>query len=161
MGARDYDLDNFHHRGNYEPWRAYSYSKLANVHFTLELNDRLRAAGSDVRVMTADPGFAHTDLQSASVRNNPDESSNAFFERWVPRLGHSAAQGALGQLRAGTDPESEGGSLWRPRWVFRGAPVEGGIPARLRKPADLDKLWEISEKDVGIDFDVAAMVAAA
>lgn len=159
FSAGKYNLDNPHNRGGvYDPWVAYGYSKLANVHFTIELNNRLQAAGSDLTSYSADPGFAATDLQSASVRNHPGESRHRFFERWVPVLGHEAALGALPQLRAGTDPSAEPGSLWRPRWVLRGAPVQGGIQGRLRKPSDLKKLWDVSEQELGITFDVPALV---
>lgn len=161
FSAGDYDLDNPHNRGGgYDPWVAYGYSKRANLHFSIELNNRLQAAGSDVTAYSADPGFAATDLQSASVRNHPEEGRHQFFERWVPTLGHSAALGALPQLRAGTQPSVKPGSLWRPRWVIRGGPIEGGISARLRKPSDLKKLWDVSEKELNITFDVPAMVTA-
>jgi hypothetical protein len=43
----------------------------------------------------------------------------------------------------------------------RGVPVVGKIGEKLRKPADLAKLWEVSEADIGIEFDVAKMVAEA
>ena len=159
FAAGDYDLDNPHHRGNYDAWEAYGYSKLANVHFTLELNRRLEAAGSSVRALMADPGFAATDLQHATVRNN-DHGRARLFANWVGRIGHSAADGALPQLRAGTDPDAEGGTLYRPRWVGRGAPVVGKVGSRLRKPSDLEKLWAVSEQETGEVFDVSAIVGA-
>jgi NAD(P)-dependent dehydrogenase (short-subunit alcohol dehydrogenase family) len=159
--AGDYNLDNPHMRGEYDAWTAYGYSKLANVHFTIELNQRLQAAGARVTAYSADPGFSITDLQAASTRNTPGGKRQAFFDTWVRRIGQSAGRGALPQLRAGTDPAAEPGSLWRPRWIARGVPVQGGIGRRLRKPADLQKLWEVSERELGIDFDVAAMVADA
>jgi NAD(P)-dependent dehydrogenase (short-subunit alcohol dehydrogenase family) len=160
FSAGKYDLDNPHHRGEYDPWRAYGYSKLANLHFTLELDRRLRSAGSTVRVMAADPGFSDTDLQAASARSNPG-ASNRFFERLVPIVGQSAARGALPQLRAGIDPAAQGGTLYRPKWIGRGVPVVAGVGDRLRKPSDLAKLWEVSQNETGIDFDVAVIVSAA
>ncbi|MFJ8582983.1 oxidoreductase [Micromonospora sp. NPDC093277] len=46
----------------YSPGGAYATSKLANVLFALELDRRLRAAGSPVRSLLAHPGMARTDL---------------------------------------------------------------------------------------------------
>ena len=43
--GRPLDPANPHLRGRYDPWRAYGQSKLANLHFALELDRRFRAAG--------------------------------------------------------------------------------------------------------------------
>ncbi len=161
FSAGKYDMDNPHLRGEYDPWVAYGHSKRANLHFSMELNKRLQAAGANVTAYAADPGFSVTELQSTSVKMSEGGGRQAFFEKWVPTVGQSAARGALPQLRAGTDPDVEGGTLWRPRWVIRGAPVEGKIGKSLSKPEDLKAVWDVSEKDLGIDFDVARMVAAA
>lgn len=159
FSAGKYDLTNAHSRnGAYRPWEAYGISKRANLHFAIELNNRLHAAGADVTAYSADPGFSDTELQSTSARESGERSAK-FFERWVPRIGQSAARGALPQLQAATDPAAEGGSLFRPQWIIRGDSVKGRIGARLRKPEDLRALWDVSEEDLGIDFDVAALVA--
>ena len=157
-GAGPYDLDDPHHRSRrYEPWEAYGYSKLANLQFALELDRRLRAAGSRVRALSADPGFSNTDLQQRTARTLPGFSQRlaATLVRWI---GQSAAAGALEQLRAATDPSAEGGTLYRPRWIAAGAPVVARIEPRLRKEADLAKLWDVSEREIGATFDVAALV---
>ena len=161
FAAGPYDLDDAHHRRRrYEPWEAYGYSKLANVQFALELDRRLRAAGSRVAALSADPGFSNTDLQQTTAKALPGWSQRlaARLVRW---MGQSAAAGALDQLRAGTDPGAEGGTLYRPRWIAFGPPVVGAIAPRLRKPEDLTKLWSVSEQDVGERFDVAGIVGGA
>jgi NAD(P)-dependent dehydrogenase (short-subunit alcohol dehydrogenase family) len=50
-------------RGGYHRWRAYGQSKLANLLFMSELQRRLDAAGSGIRVTGAHPGYAATNLQ--------------------------------------------------------------------------------------------------
>ncbi len=160
FNAGKYDLDNLHSRGRYKPWEAYGISKRANLHFALELNDRLAAAGSNVTAYSADPGFSKTDLQATSAA-----ASGGFSQRlthgFIKVSGQSAARGALPQLRAGTDPAAQGGSLYRPKWVVQGVPIVGKIGDNLRKPSDLTGLWDVSEADLGIDFDVSALVEAA
>jgi NAD(P)-dependent dehydrogenase (short-subunit alcohol dehydrogenase family) len=158
--AGPYDLDDPHHRSRrYEPWEAYGYSKLANLQFALELDRRLRAAGSQVRAFSADPGFSNTDLQQRTARALPGFSQRlaATLVRWI---GQSAAAGALEQLRAATDPNAEGGTLYRPRWIAAGAPVVARVEPRLRREADLEKLWDVSEREIGATFDVAERVAS-
>jgi len=160
FSAGDYDLDNAHSRGNYKAWDAYGISKRANLHFAMELNNRLAAAGSGVKAYSADPGFSNTDLQAASSRASEGGFSQRFFEKAVPIVGQHAARGALPQLQAGTDPAAPGGALFRPRWVVRGDSVQGKIGDNLSKPENLKDLWDVSEQDLGIEFDVPAMVAA-
>jgi NAD(P)-dependent dehydrogenase (short-subunit alcohol dehydrogenase family) len=158
--AGDYDLSNPHLRGAYRPWVAYGISKRANLQFALELDRRLRAAGSPARALAADPGYSNTDLQAAAARNNAGRSQR-FFHAWVVRVGQPAAMGALPQLRAGTDPAANGGTLYRPRWLTAGPPVVGAVSRRLRPPDQLARLWAVSEADTGIRFDVAGIVAEA
>lgn len=160
FAAGKYDLTNAHSRGSYDAWEAYGISKRANLHFAIELNQRLAAADSSVRAYAADPGFSNTDLQTTSAKESGG-SRQQFFEKWTPKVGQSAARGALPQLQAGTDPAAPGGSLYRPKWIIRGESVKGRIGGRLRKPEDLRDLWSVSEEDLDIDFDVAAMVEAA
>jgi NAD(P)-dependent dehydrogenase (short-subunit alcohol dehydrogenase family) len=54
--------------GRYDPWRAYRQSKLADVHFTLELDRRFRPAGLPANSIVVHPGFTNTDPQARSVR---------------------------------------------------------------------------------------------
>jgi NAD(P)-dependent dehydrogenase (short-subunit alcohol dehydrogenase family) len=142
----------------YEAWRAYGRSKMADLRFAVSLNERLTAAGAPVRALCADPGFSHTDLQARAAR-----TSSGFTQRFVhwlvQRVGTSPADGALPQIRAATDPEAAGGTLVAPRWITFGPPVLRRVPKRQRTPEDLWTLWEVSERETGTEFDVAAMVA--
>jgi NAD(P)-dependent dehydrogenase (short-subunit alcohol dehydrogenase family) len=56
------DPDDLAAERGYSPGRAYARSKLANVLFALELDRRLRDAGSPVRSLLAHPGMAKTQL---------------------------------------------------------------------------------------------------
>lgn len=141
----------------YGPWRSYGRAKLAAVQFTVELDRRLAAAGARVRAMAADPGFAHTDLQASSARQNPGRSQR-FFDAAVRRFGSSPAQGALPQLRAATDPLAAGGALYALRFVVRGAPVRFPYLSRAIGAKDGGILWTVSERATGIPFDVERMV---
>ncbi|GGM42514.1 SDR family NAD(P)-dependent oxidoreductase [Dactylosporangium sucinum] len=60
------DLDDLAAERRYSPGGAYATSKLANVLFGLELDRRLRAAGSPVRSLLAHPGMAKTDLDRSA-----------------------------------------------------------------------------------------------
>jgi len=59
-------FDNLDGDRYYFRWRAYGQSKLANLLFALELDRRLRSRGSTVKSLAAHPGYAATNLQTAS-----------------------------------------------------------------------------------------------
>jgi NAD(P)-dependent dehydrogenase (short-subunit alcohol dehydrogenase family) len=136
--------DNPHLKGGYDPWRAYGQSKLANVHFALELDRRIRDAGLPAKSVVVHPGFARTDLQARSVRASGGGRSQRFFHDAVQRTGMTPARAALSLLRAATDPEAEGGTLNTPRWVNWGPPVRRPLLRRSRDRAAMATLWEVS-----------------
>ncbi|MBT8202540.1 MAG: SDR family oxidoreductase [Acidimicrobiia bacterium] len=149
------DVEDPHLTEDYSPWKAYGQSKRANAHFALELDRRLRAAGASVESLVAHPGYSNTNLQAASASASEGRSQR-FFHEAVQRLGMSQADGALPQLRAATDPGAEGGELYAPRFVNFGPPVRRPILPFSRRPSDLEQLWRLSERETGIEFDVAA-----
>jgi hypothetical protein len=68
-------------------------------------------------------------------------------------MGQSAAMGALPQLRAGTEPEAVGGTLFAPRWITFGAPVVRPVGKRIDNPAQMAQLWDLSECATGVSLD--------
>jgi NAD(P)-dependent dehydrogenase (short-subunit alcohol dehydrogenase family) len=154
--GRAIDPANPHLRGTYDPWRAYGQSKLANVHFALELERRFREAGANAQSLVVHPGLTHTDLQARSVRETGGGRSQRFWHAAVRRTGMSPARGALSLLRAATDPRLKGGRLYTPRYVNWGAPVRRPLLGRSRSRSAIRTLWEVSERETGIPLDVRA-----
>jgi NAD(P)-dependent dehydrogenase (short-subunit alcohol dehydrogenase family) len=152
--GRPLDPANPHLRGRYDPWRAYGQSKLANLHFALELDRRFRAAGVPARSIGVHPGFSNTDLQARSVRETGGGRSQRFFHAAVRRFGMTPAHGALPLLEAATDPGAVGGALYRPRWVYWGPSVRRPLFGRSRNPDAMATLWEVSERETGVTFDI-------
>lgn len=142
----------------YDPWRAYSQSKLANLLFAYELQRRLEArqaatrSGCEIRSLGAHPGYSATHLQYVSA-----EMTGSRLNRWSNRLmnslfAQSAAQGALPQLYAAVAPQARGGDYIGPDG-WGGA---RGYPAVVKSSArsyDLDaarRLWEVSQALTGV-----------
>jgi hypothetical protein len=71
----------------------------------------------------------------------------------------SAADGALSQLRAATDPAAMG-EFYGPLFVNSGPPVRKPIVRRLGMDKAIAALWEVSERQTGIAIDVRAAAAA-
>ena len=156
--GRPVDPANPNLHGKYDPWRAYGQSKLANLYFAVELQRRLAQAGSTVLSLVAHPGLSDTDLQATSVQNTGGGSSQKFFHWLAGTTGMSPAQGALPGLRAATDPAASGGELYAPRFVNTGPPVRRPLLRRSTNRQAAATLWEVSQQQTGITFDVAALV---
>ena len=151
---------NPHLHGRYRPWRAYGQAKLANFHFGLGLQRELENAGAGTASLIAHPGLSNTDLQAVSVQQTGGGTSQRFFLVLARRSGMSAADGALSQLRAATDPAAKGGEFYGPRFVNSGPPVRKPVVRRLGMDKAIAALWEVSERETGIAIDLRAAAAA-
>ena len=151
---------NPHLHGRYRPWRAYGQAKLANFHFGLGLQRELENAGASTASLIAHPGLSNTDLQAVSVQQTGGGTSQRLFLFLARRTGMSAADGALSQLRAATDPAAKGGEFYGPRFVNSGPPVRKPVVRRLGMDKAIAALWEVSERETGIAIDVRAAAAA-
>jgi NAD(P)-dependent dehydrogenase (short-subunit alcohol dehydrogenase family) len=131
----------------YDPGRAYADSKLANLQFTFELHERLRAAGAQASALAAHPGNAQTELWRTSSRLERALIGSRLrpLTFW---LAQSAREGALGTLRAAVDPAAHGGDYYGPSGPFEytGPPSLVGASPRARDPAARRRLWDLSER---------------
>lgn len=82
------DFDDLNSAKEYDKDRTYNQSKLANVLFAQELNQRLK--GTDVTVNCVDPGYVYTDLmRHSSVHKSPYSPVSLFFKAFLktPQMG--------------------------------------------------------------------------
>jgi NAD(P)-dependent dehydrogenase (short-subunit alcohol dehydrogenase family) len=148
------NFDDLQGERSYSRWGAYAQSKLANLLFMYELERRLRAAGSTVRVVAAHPGYAATNLQTAAAPK---------FDAAVMSVGNalfaqSAHMGALPTLYAATARDLPGATYIGPDGFMemRGYPKVVQSTAAARDEGAARRLWEISEQLTGTPFPVAA-----
>ena len=158
--GRAVDPANPHLEGRYRPWRAYGQAKLANFHFGLGLQRELGKAGADTASLIAHPGLSNTDLQAVSVQQTGGGMSQRFFHFLARHTGMPAAEGALSQLRAATDPAAKGGEFYGPRFGNSGPPVRKPVVRRLGMDKAIAALWEVSERETGVALDLHAAAAA-
>ncbi|MDQ6920898.1 MAG: SDR family NAD(P)-dependent oxidoreductase, partial [Candidatus Dormibacteraeota bacterium] len=156
--GRAVDPANPHLRGRYGPWRAYGQAKLANFHFGLGLQRELERAGASTASLIAHPGLSNTDLQAVSVQETGGGISQRVFHFLARHTGMSAAEGALPQLRAATDPAARGGEFYGPLFVNNGPPVRRPIFRKLGMDTAIARLWEVSERETGLTLDVRGAV---
>ena len=149
------DVDDLNwQRRRYRASGAYSASKLANLLFAVELDRRLRAAGSDVLSVAAHPGFTDTELvpNLARARGRIGQALTSVVSLGNRLVSQSVERGALPQLYAATAPDVTGGEYFGPQ-----GPMEiFGNPGRARprsaaRNADLARrLWERTAELTGV-----------
>ena len=119
-------------KASYQAGASYSASKLANLAFALELENRL---GSDsFSSLAAHPGFARAEPYGPK--------STRFFESF---LAQSAKSGARPIVEAATNKQVPGGAYLGPKFLeLWGDSAPAKIPARLTKD-ELQENWKILE----------------
>ena len=150
------DLDDLNwEKATYSEWRGYAQSKLALQTFTIELDRRLRRAGSDIVALSAHPGFARTNAGRGSAVLVPTSG----FRRWLSQklvepLIPDASASARAIVHASSADGVSGGEYYGPTGLLevRGMPGRARI-ARAAKDVDAGRrLWETSEAMTGVGF---------
>ena len=136
-------------RRPYRPYAAYADSKLANMLFLAELQRRLTAAGSSLRVTGAHPGTTATNI-TASTGNRLKTLVGRFGHRLT---GMPAWQGALPTLYAAT-MDVPGNTYVGPHSLreMRGWVTGVGRSQRALDPELAKDLWAESERLSGVTF---------
>jgi NAD(P)-dependent dehydrogenase (short-subunit alcohol dehydrogenase family) len=149
------DLDDLQSQKDYEPKRTYGRSKLAQMYFGVELDRRLRAAGSTVASVVVHPGGA---LDSLTPSRPPVHVRTAGARlRATPAalLVQGKHAGAWPAVRAVLDPAVRGGQLWRPRvFGLRGEPRREPVWDHLADLSVAARLWDASCDLTDTDLDV-------
>ncbi|WP_326569487.1 oxidoreductase [Amycolatopsis rhabdoformis] len=149
-GARIRLADPNFERGRFNTGAAYGQSKLADQMFGLELDRRLRAAGSTVLSVVAHPGYTSTGLQPAMAKSYSNAVARYGIQgiMWLGNLlvGQDIARGALPQLYAATQPDVSGGDYYGPDRLFgsRGHPTKVRPLAPARDLATASALWDLT-----------------
>jgi NAD(P)-dependent dehydrogenase (short-subunit alcohol dehydrogenase family) len=136
----------------YRAATAYGRSKLATTVFGLELDRRLRAAGSPVVSVLAHPGITRTNLTPRAWEHR------GRLGRIIARAGlvftQPVEQGALPQLRAATEPGLRGGTFFGPAGLgeTRGRVTEARLSREAADPAVGRRLWTVAEELTGVSY---------
>ena len=153
MGIKTIQFDDMNWDKNYSPNPVYSQSKLAQMMFAYELQDRARAAGRDVEVYVCHPGASATSLISTSG------GRLTRFSWWLMTktpFVQSAEKGAYPEVMCATEDALEQRALYGPTGRMQtGGPVGRGTlePHAHDKPV-MVRLWERSEKDTGFSWSI-------
>jgi len=142
-------FDDLQWERRYNRVAAYGQSKLANLLFTYELQRRLALKGAPTVALAAHPGGSNTEL----TRNIPRLVKPVVDAVW-PLMSQSPEMGALGTLRAATDPSAQGGQYYGPDGFreTRGYPKIVQSSKQSHDEALQRRLWEVSEELTGVTY---------
>ncbi|MBO9395438.1 SDR family oxidoreductase [Shimia sp. R9_2] len=155
LGLKTIKFDDMNWNEGYGANNAYSQSKLAQMMFAYELQDRLAAAGSkDVEVFVCHPGSSATSLITTS-------GSRAMRFIWwlmtkTPMV-QTAEQGSYPEVMCATEEAlTEQRALYGPtgRMEMVGPVGKGTLNAHAYDKAIMKRLWRVSEQAVGFKWEL-------
>lgn len=139
-----FEPENIYAEENYDRIKAYKFSKLANLYFSLELDRRFKQHHLNCIAVAAHPGYSKTDLQ----RHSKGLLRRLHILYTTTRYGQSAKAGALPILRAATEPHLSGKEYFYPDSPngLKGFPIKGHYPEIALNEENARILWDLSER---------------
>ena len=153
MGIKTIQFDDMNWDKNYSANPVYSQSKLAQMMFAYELQDRLNGTGMGVSIYVCHPGASATSLIS---------SSGGLMTRliwWLMSktpMVQTAEKGSYPEVMCATEDGLEQRALYGPTGLMQtGGPVgKGTLHAHAYDKAVMAKLWQVSEAATGFNWDI-------
>ncbi len=152
MGIKTIQFDDMNWEEGYSPNTAYSQSKLAQMMFAYELQDKLAAAGrTDVEVYVCHPGSSATSLIT---------TSGSWFMRVMFQLMsktplvQTAELGSFPEVMCATEDGLEQRALYGPtgRLEVVGPVGKGTLNPHAHDKPVMRRLWDVSEKATGFSW---------
>ena len=153
MGIKTIQFDDMNWDKNYSPNPVYSQSKLAQMMFAYELQDRIKAAHKAVDVFVCHPGSSATSLISTSG----SLVMRAIFRLMaMSPLVQSAEKGAYPEVMCATQDGLEQRALYGPtgRMEWVGPVGKGTLEPHAYDKAVMSKLWTVSEQATGFNWSL-------
>jgi NAD(P)-dependent dehydrogenase (short-subunit alcohol dehydrogenase family) len=147
------DFDDLQWEKRFNANRAYGASKLATTTFGIELDRRLRRAGSPILSTIAHPGLSRSNFIDSAWKDR-GAAAQMMGRIFSAIATQPTEQGALNQLYAATAPGVQGGDFYGPS----GSGERKGNVTRVEAskeatdPAVGQRLWSAAEKLTGVTY---------
>lgn len=153
LGIRTIQFDDMNWDKNYSANPVYSQSKLAQMMFAYELQDRVKAAQKNVEIYVCHPGASATSLISTSG------GALTRFVWWLMSktpMVQSAERGAFPEVMCATEDTLKQRALYGPtgRMEAVGPVGEGTLEPHAYDKAVMAKLWDLSERETGFSWSL-------
>ncbi|MBU9711200.1 oxidoreductase [Evansella tamaricis] len=144
------NFDNLDGSNGYKAMKFYSQSKLANLLFAKELDDRLKRNNFKTISLAAHPGISSTNLFKLGKEKNP-----WYIKPLMNLFAQSAEKGALPTIMAATDTKLAGGEYIGPdgKGNRKGNPAIEVPNKNVYQKETMERLWEISEQLTSVRYD--------
>lgn len=153
MGIKTIQFDDMNWDKNYNPMKTYCHSKLAQMMFAYELQDRIKTANKNVKVYMCHPGSSATSL----IKNSGGLRDRIIFGLMAKTpLVQSAEKGAYPEVMCATEAvenlnqKAYYGPTGRMQWT--GPVGECKVESFVYNKEIATKLWTISEQQTGQVF---------
>ena len=153
MGIRTIQFDDMNWDHNYHQNKTYSQSKLAQMMFAYQLQDRLDAAGKAVKVYVCHPGSSRTSLITSSG-NLPTRVMFRLLS--MSPMVQSAEKGSYPEVMCATEDGLDLRALYGPtgrnEWV--GPVGKGTLEPFAHDKAVMKRLWDLSEEETSFEWNL-------
>ncbi|WP_028110156.1 SDR family oxidoreductase [Ferrimonas futtsuensis] len=153
MGLKTIQFDDMNWNRNYHPNKTYCHSKLAQMMFAYELQDKIQQANKEVEVYVCHPGASNTSL----IRDSASLATRVTWSLMVKMgLAQTAEKGAYPEVMCATAQHLNQRAYYGPtgRMNFGGPVGQCRLePFALDKQV-LTKLWALSEKETGFSWPI-------
>ncbi len=151
MGIKTIQFDDMNWDKNYHQNSTYCHSKLAQMMFAYELQDRLDAANKDIKVYVCHPGSSKTSL----IQTSGNLMTRVMFALMsMSPMVQSAVKGAYPEVMCATEPDLELRALYGPtgrnEWV--GPVGKGTLEPFAYEKSVMQRLWSLSEREAGFKW---------
>lgn len=144
------DFNNLDGSKGYKAMKFYGQSKLANLLFAKELDNRFKQHGIETISIACHPGISNTNLFKMGKSETP-----GYMKRLMNLFFQPANLGVLPTLYAATEESLEGGEYIGPdgRGNRKGYPAIETPAPQVYNETTMKKLWEVSEDLTGVKYD--------
>ena len=153
MGLKTIQFDDMNWDKNYHPNKTYCHSKLAQMMFAYELQNKIKAAQKEVKVYVCHPGASNTSLIGEKV-NLPTRITWSL----MVKLGmvQTAEQGSYPEVMCATEDNLKQRAYYGPsgRWNWVGPVDECKLEQFAVEKEVLSKLWTLSEKETSLTWSL-------
>lgn len=154
MGIKTIQFDDMNWDRNYHQNKTYSQSKLAQMMFAYELQDKLAAANkTDAEVYVCHPGASRTSL----ITTSGNLATRIMFKLMsLSPMVQSAEKGSWPEVMCATEGGLEQRALYGPtgRAEFVGPVGKGTLHPHAYDKSVMERLWDLSEEETSFSWSL-------